>query len=90
MTMVPFGYDSLQSPGQLRPSGIEVIVPIPSPLNCAVSVGAIGKNGAVTVLVEFIINVQGPVPLHSPVHPGKKYPGGAVALSVTVVPGTKR
>ena len=78
----------MQSPGQLMP--VPVIVPVPVPVG-GVTVrvrwgGGAAVNEPETALFAFIVRLQGPVPVQSPLHPAKLEPPVGLALSVTAVP----
>ena len=83
----PGGNDAEHVDPQSMPAGVEVTLPVPVPFFEMVSVGATSVNAASTVVLEFIGNVQVPVPLHPPPdQPVKVEPADAAAVSVTLVP----
>ena len=66
----------MQSPGQLMP--VPVIVPVPVPVG-GVTVrvrcgGGAAVNEPETALFAFIVRLQGPVPVQSPLQPAKLEP----------------
>ena len=78
----------MQSPGQLMP--VPVIVPEPVPEGgVTVSVrwgGGVALKAPETVLLAFIVRLQGPVPVQSPLQPAKLEPAAGLAVSATAVP----
>ena len=73
---------------QSIPAGLLATMPLPEPAIIAISCGS-RKNVAVTCLSETMSRMQGPVPVHAPLHPVKCAPGGTTALRVTEVPPAK-
>jgi hypothetical protein len=85
-TVVPDKYDSEQSEPQLIPVGFEVTVPLPKPVLKTDSVNCCSVNVAVTDFAAFIVTVQvAPETLSHPLHPPKREPALAPAVSVTTV-----
>jgi hypothetical protein len=64
------------------------LVTVPDPVPVLVTVSLLRLNVAVTVVSEFMVTVQDPVPLHPPPdQPTKADVASGVAVSVTTVPG---
>jgi hypothetical protein len=69
------------------PAGLEVTVPLPKPVLTTVKVNCCRVNVAVTDFAVFIATVQvAPETLSHPLHPPKREPALAPAVSVTTVP----
>jgi len=87
VTVVPLVYGSEQSAPQLIPAGLDETVPPPAPalLTASMKLGTVKL--AVTVLAALMVTVQAvPEAESHPVHPPKREPPFATAVSVTVVP----
>ncbi len=88
VTDVPTEYDSLQSPGQLIPAGLEVTVPDPVPEIVTASVfGGMRSNVAVQLRAAFIVTLPS-VQSASPLHPANVEPDAGAGMSVTEVPSS--
>jgi hypothetical protein len=86
VTTVPSAKPALQVPGQEMPAGEEVMVPVPLPDAVTLSVRPPRVKVAVTLVIEFIVSVQVPVPEQGPDQPVKVEPTLAAAARVTTVP----
>jgi hypothetical protein len=86
VTIIPWSYDSLQSPPQSIPAGLLVTPPEPLPPFVTVRSHTF-VNVAVTVLSELIVTMQVPVPGQpASLQPANLEPAAAVAVRVTTVP----
>jgi len=86
LTTVPQLKSAVQILPQFKPAGVLFIVPVPVPNFDTVKGYA---KVADTVLSEFIVIPQEPVPVHAPAQDLKTAPGDADAVKVTTVPITK-
>ena len=80
-------YEAEQVDPQLIPAGLDVTVPLPSPVLLTVRVKNWRLKVAVTDLAAVTLTVQVvPDTELQPLHPPKREPLFATAVSVTVVP----
>ena len=84
VTIVPGGYDSLQSIPQSIPSGELMIEPLPVPV--FETVNTVDAKVAVTVFEPSMVTWQVPVPVQAPLQPVKNEPAAGAAVSTTTVP----
>ena len=85
VTIVPGGYDSLQSIPQSIPSGELMIEPLPIPV--FETVNTVDAKVAVTVFEPSMVTWQVPVPVQAPLQPVKYEPAAGAAARATTVPG---
>jgi hypothetical protein len=88
VTWVPAAKFALQVEPQSIPDGELVTVPPGLPITETARVYVAAEKLAATLMSEFIVTVQVPVPVHPPpLHPEKVEPPSAVAVRVTAVSG---
>jgi len=85
VTTVPVSNGTLHVAPQLRPSGLDVTLPVPFPAFATVSANCTTFQVAVTPLAWLIVTWQLPVPVQAPLQPAKVDPVAGVAVSVTTV-----
>ena len=71
---------------QSIPDGDPLTLPLPAPALLTVRAADCRVNVAATAVEEVRFTVQGPVPLHAPLHPAKVEPVGTTAVRLTEVP----
>ncbi len=85
---LPYARFMLQVVLHTNPDGDDVTTPVPVPVLVTVIEGApdpLTLNVAATLIAEFIVTLQEPVPLQAPLQPAKVDPLSAVGVSVTIV-----
>ena len=87
VTSVLLAYEAEQEEPQLMPAGLEVTVPLPSPVFATDSVKYCTLNVTVTLRAALIDTVQvAPDTVVHPAHPPNSEPAAGAAVNVTVVP----
>jgi hypothetical protein len=91
VTWVPKSKRALHAEGQLSPAGLLVTVPLPFPTCVTLRVNCWSVKVAVILRACTMLTMHEPVPLHpSPFQPVKVDPLAGAAVSVMLVPKSKR